>query len=78
MSEVTFREGRAADLEPVYLLGETAWDQSRHARGLLPSERIRSREQLRGEWRRDRPLLEFMTAQQGGCFLVADASSSAM
>jgi hypothetical protein len=72
VSEPTFREGRASDLEGVYLLGETAWDQSRHARGLLPQERIRSEEQLRGEWRRDRPLLEFMTAQQGGCFLVCE------
>jgi hypothetical protein len=72
VSEPTFREGRASDLEGVYLLGETAWDQSRHARGLLPEERMRSEEQLRGEWRRDRPLLEFMTAQQGGSFLVAE------
>jgi N-acetylglutamate synthase-like GNAT family acetyltransferase len=72
VSEPTFREGRAADLEAVHLLGETAWDQSRHARGLLPKAQIRSEEQLRGDWRRDRPLLEFMTAQQGGSFLVAE------
>jgi hypothetical protein len=72
VSEPTFREGRASDLEAVHLLGETAWDQSRHARGLLSEERIRSEDQLRAEWRRDRPLLEFMTAQQGGSFLVAE------
>ena len=72
MSELSFREGRAPDLEAVHLLGETAWDQSRHSRGLLPEERIRSEEQLREEWRRDRPLLEFMVAQQGGSFLVAE------
>ena len=72
MSELTFREGRASDLEAVHLLGERAWDQSRHARGLLPEERIRSEEELRADWRRDRPLLEFMTAQQGGSFLVAE------
>ena len=72
MSELSFREGRAPDLEGVHLLGETAWDQSRHSRGLLPEERIRSEEQLREEWRHERPLLEFMVAQQGGSFLVAE------
>ena len=72
MSELSFREGRAPDLEAVHLLGETAWDQSRHSRGLLPEERIRSEEQLRDEWRHERPLLEFMVAQQGGSFLVAE------
>ena len=72
MSPHTFRDGRAADLEPVHMLGETAWDRSRNARGLLPDDRIRSEEQLREDWRRDRPLLEFMTAQQDGCFLVAE------
>jgi predicted N-acetyltransferase YhbS len=72
VSELSFRQGRAPDLEAVHLLGETAWDQSRHSRGLLPEERIRTEEQLRDEWRRDRPLLEFMVAQQGGAFLVAE------
>ncbi len=72
MSELAFRDGRASDLEPVYLLGETAWDQSRHTRGLLPKELIRTKEQLLEAWRRERPLLEFMAAQQGGSFLVCE------
>ena len=72
MSAHTFRSGHAADLEAVYLLGETAWDRSRHARGLLPEARIRSEEQLRANWRGDRALLEFMTAHPDGCFLVAE------
>jgi hypothetical protein len=72
VSELTFRAGHAADLQPVYLLGETAWDQSRHTRGLLAEDKIRTKEQLLGDWRRDRPLLEFMTAQQGGSFLVCE------
>ena len=29
VSELTFREGRATDLEAVYALGEGAWDGSR-------------------------------------------------
>jgi predicted N-acetyltransferase YhbS len=69
VSELTFREGRASDLEAVYELGETAWDESRRARGLI--EETRSGDELRGGWARDRPLVEFITAQPG-CFLVCE------
>ena len=72
MSELTFREGRASDLEAVYELGEVAWDESRHARGLLPEDQIRTAAQLDDDWRRERPLLEFMTALDGSCFLVCE------
>jgi N-acetylglutamate synthase-like GNAT family acetyltransferase len=72
MSELTFREGRASDLETVYELGEVAWDQSRHARGLLSEEGIRTADEVLQDWRRERPMLEFMTALDGGSFLVAE------
>ena len=35
VSELSFREGRASDLQAVFELGEAAWDTSRRARGLL-------------------------------------------
>jgi predicted N-acetyltransferase YhbS len=72
MSELTFREGRASELETVYELGEVAWDQSRHARGLLAEDQIRTAAQLRESWQHDRPLLELMTALDGGSFLVCE------
>ena len=75
MSELTFREGRASDLETVYELGEVASDRSRHARGLLPQEGIRTADEVHEDWRRERPMLEFMTALDGGCFLVAEDGS---
>ena len=71
MTDLTFREGRASDLEAAYELGEVAWDESRKARGLIGEDQVRSQEVLREDWRRERPLLEFMTAQ-GGCFLVCE------
>ena len=46
MSELTFRQGRASDLEAVYELGETAWDQSRRARGLIGDDQVRTEQQL--------------------------------
>jgi hypothetical protein len=72
MTELTFREGRASDLEAAYELGEVAWDESRRARGLIGDDQIRSGEELRDGWRHERPMLEFMTAQQDGSFLVCE------
>ena len=72
MSELTFREGRASDLQAVFELGEEAWDVSRRARGLLSREQSRTEEELGEDWRRERPLIEFLAAQEGGCFLVCE------
>jgi len=70
VSELSFREGRASDLEAVYGLGEAAWDESRRARGLI--DEVRSGQELFDDWGHERPLLEFMTAQQDGSFLVCE------
>jgi hypothetical protein len=72
VSELTFREGRASDLQAVYELGETAWDASRRARGLIPADQHRTPEELGEDWRRERPMIEFMAAQANGCFLVCE------
>jgi N-acetylglutamate synthase-like GNAT family acetyltransferase len=70
VSELSFREGRASDLEAVYALGELAWDESRRARGLI--DQVRSGQALFDDWGHERPMIEFMTAQQGGSFLIAE------
>ena len=72
MSELTFRAGRAGDLQAAYELGERAWDESRHERGLIPEEKIKSEADLKEAWPRDRPLIEFLTAQAGGSFMVCE------
>ena len=70
VSELTFREGRASDIEAVYRLGEVAWDESRRARR-ADRRRSGAASALYEDWGHERPLMEFMTAQPGGCFLVA-------
>jgi hypothetical protein len=72
MSELSFRTGRASDLESAYQLGETAWDESRHARGLIPEHQMKGQAELRELWPRERPLVEFITAQQSGSFVVCE------
>ena len=72
MSELTFREGHASDLEAAYRLGERAWDQSRADRGLIGRHEAQTDAQLGARWAHERPLLELMTALEGSCFLVCE------
>ena len=72
MSDLTFREARASELEALYALGEQAWDHSRADRGLIGEEEVRTGHALLDDWGHERPLIEMMTAQEGACFLVAE------
>ncbi|HET8822475.1 MAG TPA: GNAT family N-acetyltransferase [Thermoleophilaceae bacterium] len=72
MSELTFRDAHAADLQAVFELGELAWDASRAARGLIPGDRLRSPEELAEAWQHERPMIEFIAAHAEGCFLVCE------
>ena len=72
MSDLTFREGHASDLEAVYQLGERAWDQSRADRGLIGAHEAQTDAQLGERWVHEKPMLEFMTALEGSSFLVCE------
>ena len=72
MSDLTFREGRASDLEGAYMLGERAWDQSRADRGLIGRDEAKTHEEVRERWAHDRPLLEFLTALDGSSFFLCE------
>jgi GNAT superfamily N-acetyltransferase len=71
MSPLAFREGRASDLRATFELGELAWDALRDGRNLPPDHR-RDPDELEAQWRRERPLLEFIQAQAGGCFVICE------
>ena len=72
MSDLSFRDGRTADLQAVFELGELAWDASRAARGLIPGDKVRSSAELAEGWQHERPMFEFMAAHAEGCFLVCE------
>jgi GNAT superfamily N-acetyltransferase len=72
VSEVTFREGGPGDLRAAFELGESAWDASRLARGLLSPDEARDHDELRGAWERSRPFIEFVSAQPDGSFWICD------
>ena len=72
MSVLTFRECRSGDLRATFDLGELARDAARIERNLLPAGQERDADQLEAQWRRERPLLEFIDAQPDGRCLICD------
>jgi GNAT superfamily N-acetyltransferase len=72
MSALSFRKGRASDIRATFELGEFAWDASRIERNLLPADHERDADELGAQWRRERPLLEFIDAQPGGCYVICE------
>jgi GNAT superfamily N-acetyltransferase len=72
VSVLAFREGRPGDLRATFELCEAAWDVSRKERGLLPEHHRRGEREVEAQWRRERGLLEFISAQPDGAFVVCD------
>ncbi len=72
MSGLSFREGRPGDLRATFELGEAAWDESRKARGLLPPDHRRDRAEIREQWDRARPFIEFVAAQPDGAYWICE------
>jgi GNAT superfamily N-acetyltransferase len=73
VSELAFREGRLTDLRAVFDLGEAAWDASRRERGLMSADDWRDAGELAAQWERERPLLEFVAAQEDGAFWICES-----
>lgn len=72
MSVLSFRNGGPSDLRRTFELGEHTGDAARVERNLLPAGHERDPRQLEDQWRRERPLLEFIDAQAGGCYMICE------
>jgi GNAT superfamily N-acetyltransferase len=69
--EVSFREGRPGDLRASFGLCERAVaDTGRRAAPVGPAEHYEAA--IEAKWKLERPLVEFMAAQEGGCFWIAE------
>ncbi|MGH2763732.1 MAG: GNAT family N-acetyltransferase [Thermoleophilaceae bacterium] len=72
MSTLAFRDGGPGDLRATFELGEAAWDASSRQWGRLPPDHHRRADELDAQWRRERPLIEFISAQPDGCFVICE------
>jgi GNAT superfamily N-acetyltransferase len=72
LNGLSFREGRPSDLRATFELGEAAWDVSRKTRGLLPPDHRRDPAEIREQWDRARPFIEFVAAQPDGAYWICE------
>jgi GNAT superfamily N-acetyltransferase len=70
--ELTYREGTAADLAATFDLSERTMHDSAVRQGVLAPDLELTPEQIRSDWVRHRPLLEFIAAQPEGRYLIAE------
>jgi GNAT superfamily N-acetyltransferase len=71
VSDVEFREGRAGDLRAAFGLFERAIHHTARHMGAAPSQDLEE-EEIERNWGRERPLVEFIAAQEGGSFWLAE------
>jgi GNAT superfamily N-acetyltransferase len=63
--ELTFRDGSVSDLETTFSLSEHAMHDSALRQGVVTSGRPLTDEDIRADWLRQRPIVEFIAAQAG-------------
>src|SRR5438067_11588873 len=70
--ELSLREGSVADLPATFALSERAMHDSAARHGAVPPDQPLSDERIRGDWARQRPLIEFIAAQPEGRYLICE------
>jgi GNAT superfamily N-acetyltransferase len=71
VSELTFREGSTSDLETTFGLSERAMHDSAVKQGVIPPTQELTDAHIRGDWARQRSIIEFIASQPGGHYLIA-------
>jgi GNAT superfamily N-acetyltransferase len=71
VEELTFRDGSVADLETTFALSERAMHDSALKQGVIPANLTLTDAHIRGDWLRQRSIIEFI-ASQPGRYVVAE------
>jgi GNAT superfamily N-acetyltransferase len=72
VSEFTFRDGSVSDLETTFGLSERAMHDSAVKQGVIPASEELTEAHIKGDWTRQRSIVEFIASQRGGRYLIAD------
>jgi GNAT superfamily N-acetyltransferase len=72
LATLTFREGTAADLAATFAISERAMRDVAERQGIMPPGPELSDADIRGDWLRKRPLIEFLAAQDGDYWICED------
>jgi GNAT superfamily N-acetyltransferase len=76
--EVQFREGTARDLATTFALAERAIHDVAVRQGVMPAGTAPTDSTIRSHWLRQRGMLEFLAAQPGGRYWIAEQGDRAI
>jgi len=74
LAELVFREGGVADLGATFELSERAMHEVAARQGVVPRDPPLTEARIRADWLRQRPLIEFIAAQDGGRYVIAEGA----
>ena len=77
-TQLTFREGTAADLAATFALSEVAMHESAERQGIIEGGAALSEADIRSHWLRRRSLVEFIAAQPDGRYWIAENAEEAV
>lgn len=77
-TELSFRDGTATDLRETFAMSERTVYEAAARQGIVPPDRPPTDAQIRGDWRRQRGLIEFLAARPGGRYLICEDGGEAV
>jgi GNAT superfamily N-acetyltransferase len=72
LAELTFREGSQADLATTFELAALAMHEAAVRQGVIDPDPPPGEERIGADWRRQRGLIEFLSAQPEGRYVIAE------
>jgi hypothetical protein len=75
MADLSFREGGSSDLSKTFALTRRTIHHAGQRQGFVPPDEELSDKQVNGEWSGQRSFVEFIAAQPGGCYVLAEADN---
>ena len=76
--DLSFRDGTVSDLERTFALSEQAMHESATRQGVIGPGVELTDADIRADWQRQRPIVEFIAAQEGGRYLIAESAEGAV
>jgi predicted N-acetyltransferase YhbS len=72
VEDLTFRDGGTSDLPDTFALAQHAMHDAARRQGFTQSVHELSDADIRADWLRQRSFVEWIAAQDGGCYVVAE------
>jgi GNAT superfamily N-acetyltransferase len=73
VEDLTFRDGGNGDLSTTFALAQQTMHDAARRQGFTPAGHQLSESDIRADWLRQRSFVEWIAAQEGGCYVVAES-----